>query len=55
MEIRFGSSDLAKLCNCSAAIDGRWGQHVGPAIRERLCLLAATPTLDLLCEFAGAC
>jgi hypothetical protein len=54
MEIRFGSSDLATLCNCSAAIDRRWGQHVGAAIRERLCLLAGTPTLDLLREFVGA-
>lgn len=53
MEIRFGSSDLAKLCNCSASIDRRWGQHVGGAIRERLCLLAGTPTLELLREFAG--
>jgi len=53
MEIRFGSSDLAKLCNCSASIDRRWGQHVGAAIRERLCLLAGTPTLELFREFAG--
>jgi len=53
MEIRFGSSDLAKLCNCSASIDRRWGKHVGTAIRERLCLLAGTPTLDLLREFSG--
>ena len=53
MEIRFGSSDLARLCNCSASIDRRWGQQVGAAIRERLCLLAGTPTLELLREFAG--
>ena len=53
MEIRFGSSDLAKVCNCSAAIDRRWGQQVGAAIRERLYLLAGTPSLDLLCEIAG--
>jgi hypothetical protein len=54
MEIRFGSSDLATLCNCSAAIDRRWGPLVGAAIRERFCLLAGTPTLELLREFAGA-
>jgi hypothetical protein len=53
MEIRFGSSDLARICNCSASIDRRWGQQVGTTIREGLCLLAGTPTLELLREFAG--
>jgi hypothetical protein len=53
MEIRFGSSDLAKTCNCSASIDRRWGQQFGATIREGLCLLAGTPTLELLREFAG--
>lgn len=53
MEIRFGTSDLARLCNCAASIDRRWGKLVGAAIRERLCLLAGTPTLDLLNEFSG--
>jgi hypothetical protein len=53
MEIRFASSELAKICNCSASIDRRWGKQIGAAIRERLCLLAGTPTLELLSEFAG--
>jgi hypothetical protein len=53
MEIRFASSELAKLCNCSASIDRRWGKQIGTAIRQRLCLLAGTPTLELLTEFAG--
>lgn len=53
MEIRFGSSDLAALCNCSAAINRRWGLPVGAAIRERLCLLAGIPNLELLREFSG--
>jgi len=53
MEIRFGSPDLAKVCNCSASIDRRWGKQVAAAIRERLHLLAGTPTLELLREFPG--
>ena len=53
MEIRFGSSDLAKICNCSASIDQRWGPPVGAVLRERLHLLAGTPTLELLREFPG--
>ena len=53
MEIRFGSPDLAKVCNCSASIDRRWGKQVAEAIRERLHLLAGTPTLELLREFPG--
>lgn len=51
MEIRFGSPDLAKVCNCSASIDRRWGREVATVIRERLYLLAGTPTLELLREF----
>ena len=53
MEIRFGTSDLARTCNCGASIDRRWGKLVGAVIRERLCLLAGTPTLELLREFSG--
>ena len=53
MEIRFGSSDLAKVCNCSASIDRRWGNEIGAVIRERLYLLAGIPTLELLREFPG--
>lgn len=53
VEIRFGSSNLAEVCNCSASIDQRWGEDVGDAIRERLCLLAAVPSLELVREFAG--
>jgi plasmid maintenance system killer protein len=53
MEIRFGSPDLAKVCNCSASIDRRWGKQVAEAIRERLHLLGGIPTLELLREFPG--
>ena len=53
MEIRFGSPDLAKICNCSASIDRRWGKQVAAVIRERLYLLAGTPSLEFLREFPG--
>jgi hypothetical protein len=53
MEIRFGTSDLARICNSAASLDRRWGKPIGAAIRERLCLLAGTPTLELLSEFSG--